>query len=144
MRDLIISCHPAKMGMLWKQRARTKSLRCPECGSVTPDEFVEAILGLKLVSGWHLNSDDEASYCVLSDNRVFRHEHLLDMPVDWMIENAPIIHASTGVLFYWTGERMRFRYIGVPKGKILKNGQIVSDKGMDQAFSYLQTAYGDK
>jgi hypothetical protein len=141
MKDLIISCHAAKLGMTWKKRKASRSLRCPQCGSITPDDFINAILSLELVSGWHLDGDDAPAYCKLSHDRVFRHEHFLDMPVDWMVENAPLIHASTGILFYWKGERMHFRYIGIAKGKVLSKGQLVSEQDMDKAFKFMTDVY---
>ena len=100
----IISCHHADTpgeSYHWDYSTQAGAI-CPYCKSIEPDLFLSIIEDDGLISGWHwLN--DRPVYCETSFGRFYA-IHLLDMPVQWMFDNAMLIFEKTGTHFWWSGE----------------------------------------
>ena len=104
--NFIISCHPSFPKPVWQFLSSGPYLNCSRCTSIHPDEFICQVQQGNFIGGFFWDGE-RPEYCETLAGRFFV-AHLLDMPVDWLHENALLIFEATGLIFYWEGETLKF------------------------------------
>jgi hypothetical protein len=96
---LEIRCHQAVY-----EAGPDYDLRCTHCQSLHPMAFIEQIQNGKFQRGWFYEND-QPIMCEMAEAQFYA-VHLLDMPKQWLYENALTIYRATGVLFFYKENKL--------------------------------------
>lgn len=105
-QDLCISCHAPGQDVSWVEG--NGNAVCSLCGSIHPEEFIRLIREGEFITGFMWEGGN-APICAYVGGYRFFVVHLVDMPVEWLYDNALLIFEMTGVLFYWKKETLMFQ-----------------------------------